>query len=73
MPNRKVVYIRLAVLCALTLSGRFVNAQEKPASNAVQVHVVITDTGAQSHTEVPRLKQEEVKVKQGKTSCRSRS
>jgi len=29
--------------------------------------MVITDTGAQSDTEVPRLKQEEVKVKQGKT------
>jgi hypothetical protein len=67
MPDRKVVYIRLAVLCALTLSGRFVNAQEEAAANGVQVHVVITDAGAQSDTSVPRLKQEEVKVKQGKT------
>lgn len=67
MPDRKVVYIRLAVLCALTLSGKFVNAQEKAAPNIVQVHVVITDAGAQGNTEVPRLKPEEVKVKQGKT------
>ena len=67
MPGHKVTYIRLAVLCALTLSGRFVNSQERTTLNAVQVHVVITDAGAQSDTEVPRLKQEEVKVKQGKT------
>ena len=67
MPGRKVVYIRLAVLCALALSGAFVNAQEKAAPNAAQVHVVISDGGAQSDSQVPRLKQEEVKVKQGKT------
>jgi len=67
MTDRKVVYIRLAVLCALALSGRFVKAQEKAAPNVFQVHLVITDAGAQSDSEVPRLKKDEVKVKQGKT------
>lgn len=68
MTDRQVVCIRLAVLCVLTLSGRLVNAQEKAAPNAAQVHVVITDSGAQRDSDVPRLKQEEVKVKQGNTS-----
>jgi hypothetical protein len=67
MQNRKIMYVRLAVLCALALGGSFVNAQEKAAPGAVQVHVVITDAGAQSDSDVPRLKQDEVKVKQGKT------
>jgi hypothetical protein len=67
MTNRKVVYVRLTVLCAFTLCGRFVNAQEKAVPNAAQVHVVITDSGAQSDSDVPRLKQDEVKVKQGNT------
>lgn len=67
MTDRKILCIRLAVLCALTVSGGFVNAQEKAAPSAVQVHVVITDNGAQSDSEVPRLKQDEVKVKQGNT------
>ena len=68
MPDRNVVYIRLAVLCALTLGGRFVNAQEKAAPNVVQVHVVITNTGLQSDHELPRLKQDEIKVRQGRTN-----
>jgi hypothetical protein len=68
MQSRKILCIHLAMLCALALGGRFVNGQEKAAPNAVQVHVVITDASAQSDSEVPRLKQDEVKVKQGKTS-----
>ena len=67
MTGRTAVCMRIGGLCALTLTGGLINAQEKTPANVVQVHVVITDTGAQSDSEVPRLKQEEVKVKQGKT------
>lgn len=65
--HRKVVFARLGVLCVLALSGRFVSAQEKAAPSTAQVHVVITDMALRSDSEVPRLKPEEVKVKQGKT------
>lgn len=67
MQRRKFVFIQLSMFFAFALDGRFVNAQEKAAPSTAQVHVVITDTGVQSDSEVPRLKQEEVKVKQGKT------
>ncbi len=45
----------------------FASAQEKAAPSTAQVHVVITDMALRSDSEVPRLKPEEVKVKQGKT------
>ena len=67
MQDRKMVFARLGVLCVLALSGRFVSAQEKAAPSTAQVHVVITDMALRSDSEVPRLKPEEVKVKQGKT------
>jgi hypothetical protein len=67
MQNRKMVFARLGVLCVLALSGRFVSAQEKAAPSTAQVHVVITDMALRSDSEAPRLKPEEVKVKQGKT------
>jgi hypothetical protein len=67
MQNRKMVFARLGVLCVLALSGRFVSAQEKAAPSTAQVHVVITDMALRSDSEVPRLKPDEVKVKQGKT------
>jgi hypothetical protein len=43
------------------------NAQEKTTPGANQVHVVISDMAVQSASELPRLKPDEVKVKQGKT------
>jgi hypothetical protein len=43
------------------------NAQEKPAPSTAQVHVVISDMAVQTKSEVPLLKPDEVKVKQGKT------
>ena len=67
MQDRKMVFARLGVLCILAINGRLVSAQENTAPSTAQVHVVITDMALRSDSEVPRLKQEEVKVKQGKT------
>src|SRR6201998_3088466 len=52
-------------LCALIVPAAF--PQEKAASSTAQVHVVITDLAVRSDSELPRLRQDEVKVKQGKT------
>jgi len=55
------------VSSALILCGYALSAQEKSGSSPVQVHVVITDVGLKADAELPRLRQDEVKVKQGKT------
>jgi hypothetical protein len=52
-------------LCALNVRAAF--PQEKAAPNTAEVHVVITDLAVQGDSELPRLRQGEVKVKQGKT------
>jgi hypothetical protein len=52
-------------LCAVNVPAAF--PQEKAASSTAEVHVVITDLAVQSDSELPRLRQGEVKVKQGKT------
>lgn len=68
MQGRTMQITRLTMLCVLVLSARLVNTKGTPvSSSAAQVHVVITDTALRSEGEAPRLKQEEVQVKQGKT------
>ena len=68
MKERKVVVrVLFAVVSVFVLSGLVVRAQEKGTPGAVQVHVVITDSGLQSDRELSRLKQDEVKVRQGRT------
>jgi hypothetical protein len=52
-------------LCALNVLAAF--PQEKAAPSTAEVHIVITDLAVQSDNELPRLRQDEVKVKQGKT------
>lgn len=52
-------------LCALNVRAAF--PQEKAAPSTAEVHVVITDLAVQSDSELPRLRRDEVKVKQGKT------
>lgn len=52
-------------LCAVNVPAAF--PQEKAAPSTAQVHVVFTDLAVQSDGEVPRLTQNDVKVKQGKT------
>jgi hypothetical protein len=58
----------LGTICLVAFSGLVLNAQEKVASTTAEVHVVITDAGLRTDAEVPRLKQGEVRVKQGKTN-----
>jgi hypothetical protein len=41
--------------------------QEKSSASTAEVHVVITDMALRGDSELPRLKQDDVKVKQGKT------
>jgi len=67
MEKYNVVHALFGIACVLALSGQAVSAQEKAAPATVQVHVVMTDTALRSDSEAPRLKQEDVKVKQGKT------
>jgi len=56
----------LGTMCAFLLSGQIVSAQQKAAPSTVQVHMVITDTALRSDSELPRLQQGDVKVRQGK-------
>jgi len=51
----------------LNCSGVGAQEQQKVAASAVQVHMVISDMALRSEGELPRLKQDEVKVKQGNT------
>lgn len=57
----------LGAMWVLALSGQILGAQEKAAPSTAQVHVVITDMALRSDSEVPRLRPDEIKVKQGKT------
>ena len=66
MESRKVVVGLLGTICILALGDQIASAQEKTASST-EVHVVITDMAVRSDSELPRLRQDEVKVKQGKT------
>jgi hypothetical protein len=63
----KILVALLVTVCVFGVCGQILSAQEKAASSTVQVHVVITDMVVRSDSEVPRLRQDEVKVKQGKT------
>jgi hypothetical protein len=67
MKNCNLVVPLFTLFCVVVLSTKIVDAQEKAAPGTVQVHMVITDAALQSDSELPRLKQEEVKVKQGRT------
>lgn len=67
MKNSLKVQVLLVSMCVFPLGAQPVTAQEKSAPSTTEVHVVITDIGVQADNEVPRLKQDEVKVKQGKT------
>lgn len=67
MKNSLKVQFLFVSMCVLAGGVQPVKAQEKSAASTAEVHVVITDSGVESANEVPRLKQDEVKVKQGKT------
>jgi hypothetical protein len=67
MRNCKMLRALFGTVCVLALNGQILRAQEKAASSAAQVHVVVTDMAVRTDSELPRLRQDEVKVKQGKT------
>ena len=64
MRTRKMV---LGLIVTLLFAVQTVHSQQKAAPSTVQVHVVISDLAVRSDSELPRLRQDEVKVKQGKT------
>src|SRR5271169_3842671 len=53
-------------LCLLGLSVRMVHSQESAAASTVQVHMVLTDEALSDSSEVPALRPDNIKVKQGK-------
>jgi hypothetical protein len=57
----------LIVFCLLISNLGSSFPQEKAAPGAVQVHVVITAEAQREDSELPALRQDDVKVKQGKT------
>jgi hypothetical protein len=67
MRNSQMLRAFLGTVCAFAFNGQSLSAQQKAPSSAAEVHVVITDLAVRSDSELPRLRQDEVKVKQGKT------
>jgi hypothetical protein len=67
MRNRQMLWALLGTACVFAFNGQILAAQQKALSSAAQVHVVITDMAVRTDSELPRLRQDEVKVKQGKT------
>lgn len=68
MKNRKLGLTLLGMICILLARTDY--SQEKTAVNAVEVHLVITDTKLRQDAELPPLQKEDVKVKQGKNFLR---
>jgi len=66
MANGKVCFGIVVAMCALGVSAPIAYSQEKGASAGVQVHLVITNEGVRSDSEVPTLQPGDVKVKQAK-------
>jgi hypothetical protein len=67
MRNSKMPCALLVTVCVFAFNGQFLSAQQRAPSSSAQVHVVITDQAQREDSEVPALRQEDVKVKQGKT------
>jgi len=68
MKSNRLPHAVLCAICVLGLSVSVGRAQEKAPASKVQVHVVITNMAERSQAELPRLTQQDVKVKQGKTN-----
>jgi hypothetical protein len=67
MKSRKVVLGLLVTMAILALGSQIASAQEKTAPSTAEVHVVTTDMAVRSDSDLPRLAQNDVRVKQGKT------
>jgi len=67
MKNCTTALLLLGTFLLLAGTGQNARSQEKAAPTTVQVHVVITDAALREDNELPPLRKEDVKVKQGKT------
>lgn len=67
MGNQKLRCLLIVACWSLASNVGTAFSQDKEGSRPVQVHVVITDQAEQADSEVPALRQDDVKVKQGKT------
>lgn len=68
MKNYPLLHKLFGAISVLVLTGSLVPAQEKAPASKAQVHVVISDMAERSDAELPRLTQQDVKVRQGKTN-----
>jgi hypothetical protein len=66
MKNRKAALGLLGVFFVLAITTQSARSQEKATAGTVQVHMVITDAALRDDAELPRLQQQDVKVKQGR-------
>lgn len=66
MKNSKMLITLFSTFWVLGLSAQIAFPEEKPSPGMVQLHVVMTDTALRSENELPPLKREDVKIKQGK-------
>ena len=67
MKTYKKMHVLFVAMLTVAFGGPILSAQQKSTPGTVQVHLVITDTAVQADNELPRIRQDEVKVKQGKT------
>jgi hypothetical protein len=70
MKTYKILLGLCGATCLLVLSGQIVHSQEAASPGGVQVHMVITDESLNDSSEVPVLRPDAIKVKQGKTSLK---
>jgi hypothetical protein len=66
MKSCKVVLILVGTMFLISSNNWIANAQQNAASNAVQVHMVITDQAVREDSELAILQPENVQVRQGK-------
>jgi hypothetical protein len=67
MQHHKSLRTIFCAICVLVSSVSIARAQQKAPASKAQVHVVISNMAERSDAELPRLTQQDVKVKQGKT------
>lgn len=70
MKTYKILLGLSGSLCLLALSARMVHSQEATSPTSVPVHMVITDQALSDNSEVPALRPDAIKVKQGKDSLK---
>jgi hypothetical protein len=66
MKTHRILLGLSGALCLLALSVRIAHSQESSALSTAQVHMVITDGAMNDSSEVPVLRPDAIKVKQGK-------